>query len=65
MPLGCVDFLCYFSLGIALKSVKASNKDSREMGKSERRDLFPGALEMMVLRTLKTQPLHGMLSHSK
>ncbi|MDE3136715.1 MAG: PadR family transcriptional regulator [Acidobacteriota bacterium] len=23
------------------------------------RDLFPGALEMMVLRTLKWQPLHG------
>lgn len=29
------------------------------MEKSERRDLFPGALEMMVLRTLKTEPLHG------
>jgi len=25
----------------------------------ERRDLFPGALEMMVLRTLKRHPLHG------
>ena len=24
-----------------------------------RRDLFPGALEMMILRTLKRQPLHG------
>src|SRR5215467_3314773 len=23
------------------------------------RDLFPGALEIMVLRTLKLQPLHG------
>jgi PadR family transcriptional regulator, regulatory protein PadR len=23
------------------------------------RDLFPGALEMMVLRTLERQPLHG------
>ena len=23
------------------------------------RDLFPGALEMMILRTLKIQPLHG------
>jgi PadR family transcriptional regulator PadR len=23
------------------------------------RDLFPGALEMMILRTLKLQPLHG------
>ncbi len=25
----------------------------------EPRDLFPGALEMMILRTLKRQPLHG------
>jgi len=25
----------------------------------EQRDLFRGALEMMVLRTLKLQPLHG------
>ncbi len=24
-----------------------------------RKDLFPGALEMMILQTLKTQPLHG------
>ena len=29
------------------------------MTKDEQRDLFPGALEMMVLRTLKLQPLHG------
>ena len=29
------------------------------MKKTEQRDLFPGALEMMVLRTLKRQPLHG------
>ncbi|MGB7729661.1 MAG: PadR family transcriptional regulator [Candidatus Acidiferrum sp.] len=29
------------------------------MKKSEQRDLFPGALEMMLLRTLKRQPLHG------
>jgi transcriptional regulator len=29
------------------------------MSKNEQRDLFPGALEMMVLRTLKRQPLHG------
>lgn len=27
--------------------------------RSEQRDLFPGALEMMILRTLKRQPLHG------
>lgn len=25
----------------------------------EQRALFPGALEMMILRTLKRQPLHG------
>ncbi len=25
----------------------------------DQRDLFPGALEMMILRTLKRQPLHG------
>jgi PadR family transcriptional regulator PadR len=29
------------------------------MKELEQRDLFPGALEMMVLRTLKRQPLHG------
>ncbi|HTX37812.1 MAG TPA: PadR family transcriptional regulator [Bryobacteraceae bacterium] len=27
--------------------------------KNERRDLFPGALEMMVLQTLRSGPLHG------
>src|SRR5580700_11246408 len=25
----------------------------------DQRDLFPGALEMMILQTLKRQPLHG------
>jgi PadR family transcriptional regulator PadR len=31
------------------------------------RDLFPGALEMMILRTLKGQPLHGyaLVQHIK
>jgi PadR family transcriptional regulator PadR len=29
------------------------------MKNREHRDLFPGALEMMVLRTLERQPLHG------
>ncbi|HMD99614.1 MAG TPA: PadR family transcriptional regulator [Terriglobia bacterium] len=29
------------------------------MKNPEQRDLFRGALEMMVLRTLKRQPLHG------
>jgi PadR family transcriptional regulator len=26
---------------------------------TDRRDLFPGALEMMILRTLELQPMHG------
>jgi len=26
---------------------------------SDQRDLFPGALEMMILQTLKRKPLHG------
>jgi len=29
------------------------------MGRSEPRDLFPGALEIMVLRILQREPLHG------
>ena len=29
------------------------------MTKTTQRDLFPGALEMMILRTLKRQPMHG------
>lgn len=29
------------------------------MTSRQSRDLFPGALEMMILRTLKGQPLHG------
>jgi PadR family transcriptional regulator, regulatory protein PadR len=35
--------------------------------KSEQRDLFPGALEMMILRTLKRHPLHGyaLVQHIK
>jgi len=37
------------------------------MKKIEQRDLFPGALEMMILRTLKRQPLHGyaLVQHIK
>jgi transcriptional regulator len=27
--------------------------------KSEYRDLFPGALELMILQTLKRKPMHG------
>jgi transcriptional regulator len=29
------------------------------MKQQEQRDLFPGALEMMILQTLKQKPLHG------
>ena len=29
------------------------------MARTDRHDLFPGALEMMVLQTLKLAPLHG------
>jgi len=29
------------------------------MGKTEARDLFPGALEMMILRLLEEEPMHG------
>lgn len=29
------------------------------MKETGQRDLFPGALEMMILRTLQRQPLHG------
>lgn len=33
----------------------------------DRKDLFPGALEMMVLRTLRRQPMHGyaLVQHIK
>jgi PadR family transcriptional regulator PadR len=29
------------------------------MKDSQYRDLFPGALEMMILQTLRTKPMHG------
>jgi transcriptional regulator len=37
------------------------------VNKDKKRDLFPGALEMMILRTLKRQPLHGyaLVQHIK
>jgi transcriptional regulator len=37
------------------------------MKNSQQRDLFPGALEMMILRTVKRQPLHGyaLVQHIK
>ena len=40
---------------------------TRSMKKTPQRDLFPGALEMMILRMLKRQPLHGyaLVQHIK
>jgi len=37
------------------------------MKNAEQRDLFPGALEMMIIRTVKRQPLHGyaLVQHIK
>jgi len=37
------------------------------MKPSDQRDLFPGALELMILQTLKRKPLHGyaMAQHIK
>jgi PadR family transcriptional regulator PadR len=37
------------------------------MKPTDQRDLFPGALEIMILRTLKRQPLHGyaLVQHIK
>ena len=37
------------------------------MKKDKQRDLFPGRPEMMILRTLKRQPLHGyaLVQHIK
>src|SRR5271170_4052243 len=45
----------------------AESEPSELMSKDEQRDLFPGALEMMILRTLKRQPLHGyaLVQHIK
>ena len=41
------------------RAMAGLRRKSRRMKKSNQRDLFPGALEMMVLKTLKRQPLHG------
>jgi transcriptional regulator len=47
--------LPYFALCLFIKClVKISM-----MEPNQQRDLFPGALEMMILQTLKRKPLHG------
>src|SRR6266436_4132393 len=46
---------------------RESGANSLLMKKSQQRDLFPGALEMMILQTLKRKPLHGyaLVQHIK
>jgi len=43
--------------GIFLTCSMPSN--TRPMATTSRRDLFPGALEMMILESLRRQPAHG------
>jgi PadR family transcriptional regulator PadR len=42
-------------------------REAVTMKPTDQRDLFPGALEIMILRTLKRQPLHGyaLVQHIK
>jgi transcriptional regulator len=49
----------YFTLGIEQSSLQSSGEEAARMKKTVKRDLFPGALEMMILRMLKRQPTHG------
>jgi PadR family transcriptional regulator PadR len=55
----------YFALG--LESTRLGPTAGGILKKDKQRDLFPGALEMMILRTLKRQPLHGyaLVQHIK
>jgi PadR family transcriptional regulator PadR len=46
----------YFTLGLEQHNYLTAYL---RMTKATQRDLFPGALEMMILRTLQRQPLHG------
>lgn len=56
----------YFTLGLEATSL-GRNRPIENMMRDKPRDLFPGALEMMILRTLKRQPLHGyaLVQHIK
>src|SRR5262249_39737793 len=56
-PLDRLAGLPYSALGIVTQGCAC--RESCQMKKSTERDLFPGALEMMILRTLRRQPLHG------
>jgi PadR family transcriptional regulator, regulatory protein PadR len=44
-----------------------ANKPMSPTENTEERDLFPGALEMMVLQSLRRQPMHGyaLVQHIK
>lgn len=57
--------LSYFSLGLEPDSLIACR--IADVNKKPKRDLFPGALEMMILRSLKGQPSHGyaLVQHIK
>jgi PadR family transcriptional regulator PadR len=57
--------LAYFALG--LEPTRLGPIAGGVLKKDKQRDLFPGALEMMILRTLKRQPLHGyaLVQHIK
>ena len=54
-------FRPYFRLCLEGKGwfPRLSNAGAQRMQSDQQRDLFPGALEMMILRTLKRQPMHG------
>ena len=43
------------------------NRPMTDTGKSAQRDLFRGALEMMILQSLRRQPMHGyaLVQHIK
>jgi PadR family transcriptional regulator PadR len=57
--------LYYFALGLEPIDLRLSKGYC--VSDRQPRDLFPGALEMMILRTLKRQPLHGyaLVQHIK
>ena len=60
LPLDRFSVLGYFALGI--KQPRGGDytfQKKSDMKRENERDLFPGALEMMILRTLRRQPLHG------
>ena len=49
---GLTAFAYYVTLGMIEQCLMENNKDAS-------RDLFPGALEMMILESLRRQPAHG------